>query len=157
MPMTLENTLLEKLSEWQPPPGRNSLHLNTAGWSITVQADRSDALGCLVWELQLQRDGTAEVDVAAWAAATADRITGLTEPLKVIEIDASRRQAQLRSEAPLQRGTKRLYYELLLSGLGGAILKRFQCSDAHTAREQVPFAITHETLARLAGDVAALS
>ena len=69
--MTLENTLLERLSEWQPPAGRRELHVAAGGWSTTISADRSDALGCLLWELHLQRDGTDEVDLQKWATAAA--------------------------------------------------------------------------------------
>jgi hypothetical protein len=151
--MTLENMLLEKLSEWQPSPGRQELYLTAEGWGVTVTADRSDALGCLAWELNLRREGTAGVPLQPWAAA-ASRVSGLMEPLKVIEIDSSRNEAQLRSESPSQRGAKRLYYELVLSGLGSAVLRRFQTAEAAISRrEQVVFAVTHESLAKLAGDL----
>ena len=51
--MTLENTLLENLAEWRPPAGRRTLTVpdEAAAWSVSVTADRSDVLGCLVWEL----------------------------------------------------------------------------------------------------------
>jgi hypothetical protein len=155
MLMTLENTVLEKLSEWRPGAGRQELHVAADGWGMTVTADRSDALGCLLWELDLQRDGTKETDVQAWAANAARRITGLMEPLKLIEIDTVRKEAQLRSETPLERGEKRLYYELLLRGFGAAILRRYQAINGNGKREQMPFVVTHEALAKLAGDVAA--
>jgi len=77
------------------------------------------------------------------------------EPLKIVEVDAIRKVAQLRSDAPLQRGDKRLYYELLLSGIGHAVLRRFQTGNGTAGRDQVVFAATHETLAKLASDVAA--
>jgi hypothetical protein len=155
MLMTLENTLLKKLSEWQPSPGRQELHVAEAGWRATVTVDRSDALGCLLWELKLQREGTSDVDVPNWAVAAAERVTGLMQPLKVIEVDVLRKEAQLRSDSPAERDGKRLYHELLLSALGQAVLRRFQTTNVTTGRAQVVFAITHEALARLAGDVAA--
>ena len=101
--MTLESTVLEKLSEWQPPPGRAELHVAAAGWHAGVIADRSDALGCLLWELKLQSEGTDEIDVRKWADATAKRISGLTQPLKLVEVDAIRNEAQLRSDTVLER------------------------------------------------------
>jgi hypothetical protein len=155
MLMTLENTLLQKLSEWQAPAGRQELHVATAGWRATVIADRSDALGCLLWELNLQREGTADVDIQSWAANVAERVTGLIQPLKVIEVDQLRKEAQLRSDIPSVRGDKRCYHELILSALGRAVLRRFQSASGETGRSQMVFAITHEALARLAGDVAA--
>jgi hypothetical protein len=76
------------------------------------------------------------------------------EPLKVIEVDSVGKQAQLRSESPLERGDKRFYYELLLSGLGVATLRRYQTDSGNGKRAQTTFALTHEALAKLAGDVA---
>jgi hypothetical protein len=153
--MTLENTLLEKLSEWRPGPGRQELHVAGAGWRVTVTADRSDVLGCLLWDLNLQRDGSAKVDVQAWAANAAARITGLMEPLRVVEVDCSRQEAQLRSESPLERGDKRFYYELLLNGLGIATLRRFQTLNGGGKRAQTTYTLTHEVLAKLVGDLTA--
>jgi hypothetical protein len=154
MLMTLENTLLERLSEWRPAKGRQELHVAADGWHATVTADRSDVLGSLLWELYLQRDGSAETDVQTWAVNAAARISGLMEPLKVIEVDSVGKQAQLRSESPLERGDKRFYYELLLSGLGVATLRRYQTDSGNGKRAQTTFALTHEALAKLAGDVA---
>ena len=153
--MTLENTLLEKLSEWRPKPGRQQLHVAGQGWHVTVTADRSDVLGCLLWELNLQRDGSARADVQAWASRAAARISGLMEPLKVVEIDAALQEAQLRSETPRERGDRRFYYELLLSGLGTATLRRYQSLNGGGKREQSAFALTHEALTKVVADIAA--
>jgi hypothetical protein len=155
--MTLENTLLEKLSEWQPPPGRHESHVSAESWSASVTADRSDALGCLLWELIVQRDGTAEMDVQTWAAKVAERVRGLAQALKVVEVDDLRKQAQLRSESPQERNGKRHYHELVLSAIGHAVLRRFETANSTTKRQQVPFAITHEALAKIAGDLVAAS
>jgi len=119
--MTLANTLLEKLTEWRPASGRETLHVDHAasGWSVTLLADRSDELGCLVWELKLFRSFGAEGDVAAlrgWADRLADRVTGLNQTLKVIEIDAERHEGLLRNEAPLRRAGKLFYHEVFLKG-----------------------------------------
>jgi hypothetical protein len=154
--MTLENTLLERLSEWQPRPGRQELSVTdpAIGWSVTLTADRSDVLGCLLWEVALQR-ATAVADLAGWAGRVSERASGLMEPLKVVEVDGERQQAQLRSEEPLQRADKRFYYEVVLGAGGSAVLRRFQAATNHTRREQVTFALTHEALAKLVGDVTA--
>jgi hypothetical protein len=60
----------------------------------------------------------------------------------------------LRSDAPSKKGEKLAYYEIVLSGLDAAVVRRFTASKAVPVREQVAFALTHEILARLAGDVA---
>jgi hypothetical protein len=154
--MTLENMLLEKLSEWKPRPGRQELHVGdpATGWSVTLTADRSDVLGCLLWEVTLGH-ATAVADLAGWANGVANRVSGLLETLKVVEVDSERKAAQLRSEAPLQRGDKRFYYEVVLGGEGSALVRRFQAASNSTHREQVAFAVTHEALAKLVGDVTA--
>ena len=46
--MTLENTLLEKLSEWRPAgEGRHTLAVLDAdtGWNVAITADRLDQIG----------------------------------------------------------------------------------------------------------------
>lgn len=156
--MTLENTVLERLSEWQPAPGRQDLHVAdpASGWSVTLTADRSDVLGCLLWEMAVRHSG-AVADLGAWANRVAERVGGLMEPLKVVEIDVERREAQLRSDSPLQRGEKRFYYEVVMQGNGSAVLRRFLAASATAKREQVTFALTHEAVAKLAGDVSAAS
>jgi hypothetical protein len=152
MAMILENTLLERLSEWRPGPGQQELHLTADGWHVAIKANRSDELGCLLWDLNLQREGTADTDVQTWSANCASGLT-VMGPLKVVEVDANRKEAQLRSESPLQRSDKRLYFELMLNGLGVATLQRFQVAE-NAKREQLPFALTHEVLAKVVADIA---
>jgi hypothetical protein len=156
--MTLENTLLARLTEWRPPPGRESLTVTDAasGWSATVTVDNQDALSCLVRELVVNRAAPAEPgDLRAWAERVADRTTGLVEPLKVLEVDTLRGEALLRSDSPSQRGEALYYYEVLLRGTFEAILRRYHGShNAGERREQVGFALTHEALARVAGHLA---
>jgi hypothetical protein len=154
--MTLENMLLEKLSEWKPRPGRQELSVAdpASGWSVTLTADRSDVLGCLLWEVSLRHAATV-ADLPGWANRTAERVSGLMEPLKVVEVDGEHRLAQLRSESPLVRADKRFYYELLLGGDGSATVRRFQAATNCSHREQVTFALTHEAVAKLVADATA--
>ena len=157
--MTLENTVLEKLAEWHPPAGRHTLTVpgEGTGWSLAVTADRSDVLGCLVWELDMRRTGEAPSgeNLRGWADRIAGRVVGLLEPLKVHEIDAERNEALLRSAAPLQRGDNLFYYEVLLHGTAAATVRRYQASHSGSRREQVAFALTHEALAKIATDLTA--
>ena len=46
---------------------------------------------------------------------------GLLEPLKVYEVDDTRNEAVLRSEAPAAKGDALSYYEIRLSGLSTAV------------------------------------
>jgi hypothetical protein len=151
--------LLARLSEWRPAgPGPHSLHAPVdAGWELTVTADHSELLGCLATELTVSRPAalTSAADLTRWAVRSAQRITGLLEPLKVIEVDATRSEAILRSDTPSVRGDRVHYYELLLRGTHAATLRRYQAERGGGKREPIPFALTHESIAKLAGDLIA--
>jgi hypothetical protein len=160
--MSLNATLLEKLAEWRPGAGRQTLNVpdEGAGWTVSVTADRADELGCLVWEMTLRRSaplpgGDAQA-LRAWGDRIAARARGLLETLKVVEVDAERDEAILRSDTPTAKGEDRFYYEVHLKGSGAADVRRYRGSLAATGkREQVAFALTHEALARLAADLTA--
>lgn len=159
--MTLDEILPRKLSDWRPA-NRATLPLTDegGGWSAALTADRCDALGCLVWDLTLRRTaGALAADASglrAWADRVASRTTGLLEPLAVVEVDAERLEAQLRSGQPTQRNGKSAYYEVLLRAAGEINVRRYQTAQtANARREQVAFALTHEALAKLASDLTA--
>jgi hypothetical protein len=155
--MTLENTLLAKLTEWHPPPGRQALSVSdpASGWTATVTTDRHDAVGSLVWELSVRGKAPA-AGLKAWAERVVARAVGLVEPLAVLEIDAGRNEALLRSDTPAERGDSLFYYELLLRGAGEAVLRRYRADrQPGQRREQVAFALTHEAIANLVGRLTA--
>jgi hypothetical protein len=157
--MTLAETLQPKLSDWRPAgDGRHSWAETFPGhgWAVQIAADKADAVGCLVWELTLTRAGAAPagLTLATWAAGIAQRVGGLLEDLKVVEVDTTRNEALLRSDEPTARGDDRLYYEVHLTGLTRATVRRYKGSRAAARRDQVAFALTHEVLAKLAGDIA---
>ena len=157
--MNRNEALLEKLSNWQPAEGRQSLHVADpkTGWGVALTVDRADQLGCLVWELALRKNAPVAADattLTAWARRVADRVTGLLESLKVVEVDAARGEALLRSESPASGGDNVKYYEVLLSGAGNASLRRYAAPRSGPGqREQIAFALTHEALAKLAADL----
>jgi hypothetical protein len=159
--MTLDEILHQRLADWRPPEGRHGLTVpdESRGWTVTVTADRCDELGCLVWAMNVGRAAGAAargVDLTAWAQLIANRATGLLEPLKVVEIDAARNEALLRSTTAARRGDKLFYYEVLLTGTRAAQVCRYQAEQGGTGRrEQVAFALTHEALAKLAADLTA--
>jgi hypothetical protein len=157
--MTLAENLLPKLSDWRPSgDGRHSWAgaFPAAGWTVRLAADKTDTLSCLVWELTLTR--TAEpphnLTLQSWAAQVADRVTGLLEPLKIHEVDEMRQEAILRSKSPAKKGDDLSYYEVRLSGLTTAVVRRYAASKVIIGRTQISFALTHETIAKLAGDIA---
>ena len=157
--MTLTESLLPKLSEWKPAgAGRHSWSaaIPEAGWIVQLSTDKADTLSCLVWELTLARAGTAPegLTLRAWAEGVAKRATGLLEPLKLLEVDDARGEALLRSDSPAKKGERVAYYEVRLFGTDRAVVRRFAATRTESGREQVAFALTHEVLAKLAGDIA---
>src|SRR4051794_524614 len=125
--MTLAETLLSKLSDWRPAgEGRHSWTeaVPDTAWTVHVEADHADTLGCRAWEFALTRTGDAPTGLTLhkWADAIASRASGLMEPLKVLEVDEPRQEAILRSTAPAKKGENVLYYELKLTGLTNAVL-----------------------------------
>jgi hypothetical protein len=156
--MTLAEALRAKLADWTPAgPGRHSLsHTDPdAGWAVAVSADRADGVGCLAWEIGAARTGPAPAGLTQrqWADRIADRATGLLEPLKVLEVDATQDEAVLRSDGPAVSGDAVKYYEVRLSGTDRATVRRYEASRTSSGRTQVPFAVTHEAVAKLAGDI----
>src|SRR5436190_1856392 len=131
--MSWNETLLQKLADWRPEgPGRHALACTDdgSGWTLTVEADRNDELGCLLWEAAVRRAAPAPGTLQAWAERVAARVTSLIEPLKVVEVDSSRNEALLRSEQPTRRGQALLYFEVRLKGTSEARLCRYQSTHA---------------------------
>ncbi len=155
--MTLANQVQESLSSWRPEgAGRHSWSHAADGWAVHLAADHNDAIAALVWEMTLIRTGDApNRTVKQWAEKIAASASGLMEDLKVIEVDAERNEAILRSDEPSRKGPLAAYYEVMLHGINKAFVRRFQAdTKAGTRRNQVAFAITHEVLAKLAEDIA---
>ena len=157
--MTITESLLPRLSDWHPAgDGRHSCAtaFPDQGWSVGIAADRADSLACLVWEMVLTRtaEPASDLTLEKWAHAITGRAAGLTELLSVYEIDEPRGEAILRSKPPTLKGESLSYFEVRLAGLRSATVRRFTAKRDTAGRTQVPFAITHEALARLAGDLA---
>jgi hypothetical protein len=155
--MNLDERLLEKLAEWRPDAGRQTLVVAepSINATVTVTADRSDVVGAQLWEVTLERPASLDVTgLKLWADKTAARVTGLLEPLRVLEIDGERLTALLRSQSPTQRGDNLFYYEVQLQGKGRAQVDRYQASAKPDGqRKQINFGLTHETLAKLVSDI----
>jgi len=156
--MTLAEAILENLAKWRPHTSRETLEVASpeTGWNVTVEADTVEGLGASIWELAVRRlmPPDQPEDLAARAHRVADRVTGLLEPLSLVEVDTQQGVAQLRSETPARRGEDRFYYEALLHPDGAAQVRRFRGPNAgDPRRQQVPFTLTHEALAKLADDL----
>jgi hypothetical protein len=158
--MTLDETVLRKLADWQPSRGsRQTLAVpdEGSGWAVSFAVDRHDELGSALWEFSLQRIAPTPsgVTLESWAHGVAKRVTGLLEPLRVLEIDAQRNEALLRSNEPSRRSADLFYYEVLLKGTQAANVRRYQASPGGGRRQQLSFVLTHEALAKFVRDLAA--
>jgi hypothetical protein len=155
--MSLDVLLLEKLANWRPDSDRRTLDVADAagGWRAAVTAECVDVVGCRLWELTLRRATEAgALDLPSRAKQVCERVTGLLEPLRLVEVDVARQLALLRSEEPGQHGEKCFYYEVLLQGDGAATVRRYQTPHQdEPRRRQVGFTLTHEALAKLVRDL----
>ena len=154
--MSLENKLLQSLAESKPLGDRHELTVSDGAWTAHLTYDRRDELSGRLWEASLHRNRAAEGGVQAWADRIAQRVAGLMEPLKVVEVDAAKQEALLRSAAPTAKGAQLFYYEIHLCAMANATVRRFQAAQqTGKKRTQIAFALTHETLAKLVADVTA--
>jgi len=160
--MTPSDRLLNDLTEWRPAgAGPHSFgHNLDSGWTMAVTAEAADTVGCRLTELAVARSVPEEpataADLKRWAGRIAARATGLLESLKLIEVDAGRSEAVLRSETPVRRGKSVEYYEVLLRGQQAATLKRYKAPQSESGkRRTMPFALTYEAVAKLADDLTA--
>jgi hypothetical protein len=158
--MTLEETLLQRLAEWRPQAsGRQNLTVSDeeTGWSVSLSIDRNDDLSCALWDLSQRWRAPlsqAGLNLKTWAEKVAGQVRGLLEPLCVIEIDDRRDEALLRSDEPAAKKSDRYYYEVMLKGSGQSEVRRYRGTTERGKREQIPFTLTHETVAKLTGDLA---
>jgi hypothetical protein len=154
--MTLVATLRERLADWRPH-AREKLTVGEDGWTVELSADCVDRVGCALWELAVRPTAPRPLgDLRGWAGHVAARTTGLLEPLTVLEVDAERACALLRSATPARCDDELQYYELLVQGDGGGTLRRYQAPrPGQPRREQTPFTLTHEALAKLVGNLSA--
>lgn len=165
--MTLDEILRKKLTDWQPTsPGRNALAVEfpegevPADVTARVVVDQSGPVGLSVWEIEVRRAAShmaREKGLADWARRLANRITGLLEPVELLEVDEDRGVAQLRSRPPSSKDRLRFYHEFLLrrdSDQGSVTVRRYQAEIGSSAREQIAFDITREALIKLVTDLA---
>jgi len=157
--MTLDALLLQKLADWRPHQARQTLTVDEpdSGWRAEVAADAVETLGIRLWEVTLRRISPLDnpASLADQASRIADRVTGLLEPLRLVEIDTQRNTAQLRSESPAQDGDTLNYYEVIRHLDGTTEVSRFQASRTSPGRQAVAFTLTHEALAKLVRDLIA--
>lgn len=126
----------------------------TSTWTLRCDFESLDNVGGRFRSIRLERHSgeiTQPLDVRA--SVSANRLTGMLESIKLVEVDHVTRIAQLRSSAPLIRGTVRQYYELKIYDAQTITLERFQFDSVVGKRESILFTLTYDALAKLVNDL----
>jgi hypothetical protein len=158
--MKLSEKLLNKLVD-EPVTGRHLVAVSEEvpdGWAAGLTVDRTDVVGCVIWELTLQCRAAEAWDANALSERShriGESITGLLEPLKLVEVDSLRNEAIVRSDAPMQRGEELFYYEAKLQPHNTISLRRYRATHDTGKRQQVAFTLTHDAIGKLVDDLMA--
>ena len=154
--MTLDALLLEKLANprSQPTPGSVVVDHDASGWRVQLSLVAADQIGVRVQSLEFLRLRPLDsaVPLEQQVQMLAQRVTGLLEPLRPLEMDVSGQVAQLRSATPERNPQGIRYYEMLRHADGTTRLHRYQANGSQ--RTALDFTLTHEALAKLTRDVA---
>jgi len=137
-----------------PKPG--GFHFSCDGWNVTLITDKSDSLSCALKELTLERNTPIQEELKPWGERIAQRVTGLMEPLRLIEADHLLNKAILRSQTPTRRDGTSFYYEAVLERTNRtcANIHRYS-ANPHKGekRKAVPFVLTHDAIVKLVLDI----
>jgi hypothetical protein len=155
--MTLAETLQQKLRDLpaSESPSQHAVNIPGTPWQAKLSTEATGKIANAYKSVELTRDPStpATTTLGEWAAGIAGRVTGLLEPLRPVEIDATLNQAILRSETPTTQGPVKKYYEVHLTGTEHAEIHRYQANtETHSPREAIDFALTHEVAAKLVSD-----
>lgn len=154
--------LLAKLTEWTVAgagPHSTACTFTDPAWTVSLTADRVDSLAAVFTRIEAIRELPVPDDIVAeeaHARQVAARVSGLQEPLALIEFDRGQHTALLRSTKPTVRDHVLFYYEVKLHGRNRVTVERLQANRTGPAnRQPVPFALTHEVAAQFINDLLA--
>jgi hypothetical protein len=153
----LDEILQQKLAEWRPDTANPTLSVTdpAGGWSVTLDAEAVESIGSRLRRVSVRPVGaTVDAPLRQQADRLAREVTGLLEPLRVVEVDDGHAVAQLRSQAPAQRDGANRYYEVTRHADGTTHLGRYESRPAEGKREAIPFNLTHEALGKVVRDFA---
>ncbi len=157
--MSLSEAVQEKLAEWRPTAGeRRPLAITdgASGWTIALTAERNDEVASLLWEVELRNTNPLAPDLASFATMIAEHATSSLEAMKVLEVDAARSEAIVRTSQPSKHKDAVRYYEVLVSGTTALTLRRFRgFIEEPKKREQIAFPLTHEALSAVISNLTA--
>ena len=151
----LDEILQRKLAEWRPDTANPTLSLTdpAGAWSLTLDAEAVETIGSQLRRVSVHPlTATVTAPLREQADRLARDVTGLLEPLRVVEIDDGAAVAQLRSQSPSQRDGASRYYEVTRHADGTTHLGRYQTRPSEGKRQAIPFSLTHEALAKIVRD-----
>lgn len=153
--MSLSKDLTEQMRVLAAEGERAPVSEVTVG-PLRVRVGDVDRYSATLEEIAIEASVPANVDRRAYlssrAAAVANRLSFLEEPLAVWELDGSEGVAQLRSNPPQRDEETVSYWEVQLQAAEQptARLGRYQWSPGMAERESVPYPATFTQLGRIA-------
>jgi DNA helicase HerA-like ATPase len=153
--MTFADRLLQKLADWQPTgKGRQPFDfVDESGWKIHMTAERAESLSIELWDVSFTHDAGFERPLVDLANSVAAKVNSLMEPLRVIEIDADKSEARLRSASPTIRNGHRGHFEIVVTPVKAEVRRYRAALDPGAKREPTAFALTHDVLGKLIDDI----
>ena len=155
--MSNNKSLLKTLNELKAQgsfPQRMLVRDAAVAATAEMEVHQLDRLSIELSMLRVTPEKPMSETLKGRAEILANKVTGLMEKLNAIEIDDSKGEAMLRSDTPAAQDAHRIYYELMLNKYGATTLKRYQGSTINAQREEIPFVLTREALAKLITDLA---
>jgi hypothetical protein len=157
--MNFRDELKTKLATLAGSVGPQLVEIDGGNSRLIGEFDECDRLACAVRKFAFTTDRLAGADVARLrkiSQALSSRLTYLLEPIGAVEIDADSCTLQMRSTQPQKDDDGTSYYELLVRRGGEIGLLRYAKAPGQGRRVIVAH-LTHEVLARLAGDFDAVA
>ena len=147
--MTPADSLERRLSNTPPSAGPGTIVEACGSAECRFEAARVDPTGASLREIVVTRQADPNGESLAERAGRVAATRGLSENLRVLEVDTERREAVVRSDAPETRPDGVRYFEVVV-GEERSTVRRYHAKPDEQ-REAVAFPLTHETAARLAG------
>ncbi len=127
---------------------------------LRAEIEDYDKYSCRLRSLSINLDGDgapseseASERLQKQAEAVSQTIRYLSEDLALIELDATKQAAQLRSSPPQKGPRSAIYYELMLYSGNRALLRRYNQEKGERERRPVAMTLTEETFERLVNDL----
>jgi hypothetical protein len=130
------------------------------GVTVRCEVRQAEQLGCALTRVELVSDVPGRLsnkELVAQAEKLCKRVSYLSEPLRLIELDARTATALVRSEKPKLKDGSLWYYELLADAERHTTLRRYSFDRIANKRSATEFVLTAEQLEQLVDDLVAVA